>query len=119
MSNIVEKRNEDIYMYTKKVISNKNILNAIYIGSLCSIAYLAVYFARNILGAVTPAMVESGYTEGYIGKVSSVYFIFYAVGQLINGAIGDKVKARYMISIGLFMAGVCRIEFQADRRNIQ
>ena len=65
-------------MYTKKVISNKNILNAIYIGSLCSIAYLAVYFARNIVGAVTPAMVESGYAEGYIGKVSSVYFIFYA-----------------------------------------
>lgn len=108
---ILSRKEMRIYMYTKKVISNKNILNAIYIGSLCSIAYLAVYFARNILGAVTPAMVESGYTEGYIGKVSSVYFIFYAVGQLINGAIGDKVKARYMISIGLFMAGVTNVLF--------
>ena len=27
---------------------------AIYIGTLCSVSYLAVYFARNILGAVTP-----------------------------------------------------------------
>ncbi len=90
---------------------NKKVLNAIYIGTLCSVAYLAVYFARNILGAVTPEMVEGGYTEGYIGKVSSVYFIFYAVGQLINGAVGDKVKARYMISIGLFMAGVTSILF--------
>ena len=98
-------------MNTKNIFNNKKVMNAIYIGSLCSVAYLAVYFARNILGAVTPKMVEGGYSETYIGKVSSVYFIFYAVGQLINGAIGDKVKARYMISIGLFMAGVTNVLF--------
>ncbi len=90
---------------------NKNVMNAIYIGVLCSVAYLAVYFARNILGSVTPAMIEEGFTEGYIGKASSVYFTFYAIGQLINGAIGDKIKARYMISVGLFMAGVSNIVF--------
>ena len=100
-------------MNTEKVISNKNILNAIYIGTLCSVAYLAVYFARNILGVVTPEMIEVGYTEEYIGKVSSVYFVLYAVGQLINGAIGDKIKARYMISIGLFMAGIANIVFSS------
>ena len=95
----------------KKVLQNKKVLHAIYIGTLCSVAYLAVYFARNILGAVTPKMIEGGYSEKYIGRVSSVYFIFYAVGQLINGAIGDKIKARYMISVGLFMAGITNILF--------
>ena len=40
-------------------------------------------------------MLENGYTEEYIGKASSLYFIAYAIGQLINGAIGDKVKAKY------------------------
>ena len=35
---------------------------AIMIGSLCSVSYLAVYIARNILGAVTPQMVEQGYS---------------------------------------------------------
>ena len=94
-----------------KITNNKSVMRAIYIGTLCSLAYLAVYFARNILGASAPQMVEGGYTEAYIGKVSSVYFIFYAVGQLINGAVGDKVKARYMISIGLFMAGVTNVLF--------
>ena len=78
---------------------------------LCSSAYLAVYFAKNILGAATPQMIESGYTESYIGKVSSIYFIFYAIGQLVNGAIGDKIKARYMISIGLLMAGITNVVF--------
>ena len=32
--------------------------NAIYIGVLCSAAYLAVYIARNMLSAVTPELLE-------------------------------------------------------------
>ena len=96
-----------------KITKNESVMHAIYIGTLCSVAYLAVYFARNILGAVTPQMIEGGYTEEYIGKVSSVYFVFYAVGQLINGAIGDRIKARYMISIGLFMAGITNVIFSS------
>ena len=98
-------------MKFNQLFKNKNVANAIYIGSLCSVAYLAVYFARNVLGAVTPQMIENGYHESYIGKVSSTYFICYAIGQLINGMIGDKIKARYMISIGLFMAGITNVLF--------
>ena len=50
---------------------------------MCSFAYLAVYISRNMLGAITPAMLEVGYSEDYLGKISSFYLIFYAVGQLI------------------------------------
>ncbi len=63
-------------------------------------------------------MVADGFTEEYIGVVSSVYFVTYAVGQLINGAVGDRIKARWMISIGLFGAGVTNLVFifvAADR----
>ena len=67
-------------MNIKSVLENKKALNAIYIGTLCSIAYLAVYFVRNILGAVTPQMIESGYSEVYIGKVSSAFFYFLCSG---------------------------------------
>ena len=91
---------------------NEKAEHAIYIGTLCSISYLAVYFVRNILSTVTPQMVEGGsFTEAYIGSISSAYFIFYAVGQLINGAIGDRIKARYMISFGLALAGVMNLIF--------
>lgn len=86
--------------------------NAILIGMLCSVSYLAVYIARNVLSAATPQMLESGaYSSAYIGKVSSMYFIFYAVGQLVNGAIGDKIKAKYMISTGLLLAGAMSLLF--------
>ena len=81
---------------------------AIYIGSLCSLSYLAVYIARNILGAVSPQIEASGaFDKAFIGSLSSIYFTCYAVGQLINGLIGEKVKAKYMISFGLILAGIC------------
>ncbi len=86
--------------------------NAIFIGTLCSVSYLAVYFVRNILSAVTPQMIENGvYTTEMIGSISSAYFICYAVGQLVNGVIGDKVKAKYMISAGLLLAGIMNAVF--------
>ncbi len=90
---------------------SQNAKKAIMIGSLCTVSYLAVYIARNILGAVTPQMVEQGYAEEFIGRISSLYFVTYAVGQLINGAIGDKVKAKWMICIGLLGAAFMNILF--------
>lgn len=88
-----------------------NAKNAVKIGSLCSVSYFAVYIARNILGAVTPQMVEAGFTEAYIGRMSSLFFVAYAVGQLINGAIGDKIKAKYMICAGLLGASIMNFLF--------
>lgn len=90
---------------------------AIYIGSLCSISYFAVYIARNILGAVTPQMVEGGYSEEYIGRISFVYLMTYAIGQLVNGAIGDRIKARWMICIGLFGGAATNFSFSLTASN--
>lgn len=88
------------------------VRNAIMLGGMCSISYLAVYLARNILGTVSPQMIDGGaFTTEQIGTLSSLYFIVYAIGQLINGAIGDRIKAKYMISVGLAMAGVCNLVF--------
>ncbi len=87
-------------------LSNK-VKKAVMIGTLCSVSYLAVYLARNILGAVSPQIEAEGtFSKEFIGALSSAYFSFYAVGQLINGVIGDKVKAKYMIALGLIFAGI-------------
>ena len=45
--------------------------------------------------------------------LASVYFVTYVVGQLINGFVGDRIKAKYMISFGLALAGVSNIVFVA------
>ena len=89
-----------------------NLRNALYIGTLCAVSYLAVYFARNILSVVTNSMNESGhFTDTYTGNAGAFFFIFYAVGQLINGIIGDRIKAKYMLSLGLLFAGITNLIF--------
>ncbi len=94
------------------MFKNKKVKVALCLGFLCSISYLAVYIARNVLGAVTPQMINSGrYTEEFIGTLSSVYFYFYAAGQLINGLIGQKINARNMMSFGLLFAGILNFVF--------
>ncbi len=95
-----------------QALKKTSVRNALLIGTLCSLSYLGVYFARNILSAVTPQIIATtAYKEDYIGSLSSLYFGFYAVGQLINGIIGDKVRARFMISFGLILAGVSSLVF--------
>lgn len=86
--------------------------NAVFLGMTCSAAYLAVYITRNTLGAVSPQMIQDGVlaTE-QVGSLSTIYFITYAVGQLINGMIGDRIKAKYMICAGLAFAGISGVVF--------
>lgn len=93
--------------------------HAFMLGALCSISYFAVYIARNILGAVTPNILSSGaFTADDIGTMSSVYFAAYAIGQLINGFVGDRIKAKYMISGGLILAGVTNFIFPYMSGNV-
>lgn len=93
--------------------NNSELKKAFSIGSLCFVSYLGVYFLRNILSTVSPQMVNGGkITTDKIGELSSLFFITYAVGQLINGAIGDKIKTKYMLSIGLVLAGASNFLFK-------
>ena len=91
---------------------NQKAQNAIMIGTLCTLSYLAVYVARNILGTTTPQIEAAGvFNKEILGVLSSIYFTCYACGQLINGLIGNRVKAKYMMSFGLAFAGICTLLF--------
>lgn len=86
--------------------------NAFMIGALCTLAYWAVYTARNILGTVSPQIEAAGvFDKEVLGFLSSIYFTCYACGQLVNGLIGNRVKAKYMMSFGLAFAGICTLLF--------
>ena len=91
-----------------RFIKNKNVKNAFIIGTLSTLTYLACYFAKSILSIVSPEMVEgAGVSVEFIGTLSTANMLFYAGGQLINGIIGDKVKAKYLVSGGIFLSGLC------------
>ena len=91
------------FMENKKTISPGR--QALLLGGMCSIAYLAVYVAKNALSAVGPQLTQNGvFTTTQLGAMSSSFFIAYAIGQLINGGIGDRIKGKYMISLGLILS---------------
>ena len=82
--------------------------NAFLIGAICAIAYGSVYICRDILSALSPQLTEGGiFNTDQLGTLSSVFFVTYAFGQLINGIIGDKVSGKYMVSFGLILASFC------------
>ena len=96
----------------KKANINSEAKKAISLGLLCAISYFAVYISRNVLGTVSPQMIEKGiFKTENIGTLSSLFFITYACGQLINGIVGDKIKAKYMLGFGLAFAGISTLIF--------
>jgi len=89
----------------------EKIKNAIIMAVIGAIAYFSLAVARNVLGVVTPQMKAEGLSEAFFGTVSSIYFISYGVGQLVNGILGEKIKARNMIFFGLLLGGISNIIF--------
>lgn len=85
----------------------EKMIQAMAMGGVSSVLYLFVYIVRNALSAIAPQLIEEHiFTTEMIGKMSSLFFICYAVGQLINGFLGDKIKARNMICVGLWLSGI-------------
>ncbi|MBE6576943.1 MAG: MFS transporter [Ruminococcaceae bacterium] len=68
----------------------------------CWLVYTCAYIARGNFSFARSLMMEEGLIGvGVAGAVSSVYFICYAVGQMVNGALADKKSPFGMVAIGL------------------
>ncbi len=110
---VADKRQNKQSAYDRRIIVKirTEAKNAAIMGVICSIAYMIVYFSRNILSVAAPEMLKIGYTTEYIGVLSTAFMITYAVGQLVNGIIGDYIKPKYMICVGLLAAAVFSVGF--------
>lgn len=81
--------------------------NAVWIGTACCLAYAGCYTGRNILSAVMPQLTELGvFSESALGKMGSALLLCYGIGQLINGFLGNKIDAKYMVPTGLAVSGL-------------
>lgn len=71
---------------------------------LAYLAYGAIYIARLNLTVATPVLQENGILSAtQIGMMSGAFFLFYSLGQLINGWLGDILPPVRMVSTGLFL----------------
>ncbi len=76
------------------------------------ITYAAFYLTRvNMSIAMPGIMAEFGYTKTMMGGILSALFIMYAVGQFVNGQLGDKYGARKLVTIGLLASAVLSAVF--------
>ena len=73
------------------------------------IAYCMVYMLRLNLSAVSTELDSIGITNAQYGYLGSAFLISFACGRMINGIIGDKIHPRFMLSIGLILAGSANI----------
>ena len=77
---------------------------------LCSLVYFVSYFSRKDFAAAMAGMLsEEVLARSTAGLIGTMMFVFYGTGQLISGYLGDKIKPKYLIIIGLTTTGVCNL----------
>jgi len=84
--------------------------NAWRVVILCWLAYTTVYIGKKTLSVNLSDMIAAGVCDETTGgTIGSAFLACYAAGQFISGWAGEKIHPKYMISIGLFLAGACNI----------
>jgi OPA family glycerol-3-phosphate transporter-like MFS transporter len=76
------------------------------------ITYASFYLLRVNISIAVPDMIrEFSFTKTDIGLIMSSLFFCYAIGQFINGQLGDKINSRRLITIGLLSSVVLNVLF--------
>jgi len=76
------------------------------------ITYASYYLIRvNMSVALPGIMNDFGLSKTAMGGVLTALFAMYAIGQFVNGQLGDKFGARKLIGIGILASAVLNIIF--------
>ena len=79
----------------------------IRIFAACILAYTAAYICRvNFSIAIPGFQAELGLSNTSVGLISTSFFWVYALGQAVNGYLGDKVSSRTFVFIGLLVSAL-------------
>ncbi len=83
---------------------------ALFFIFLCAAVYFTSYVTRiNYAAVIEPMTQSTGILRENAGLVSTTAFFTYGVGQLISGFIGDKVRPRLLIVLGMSVTALCNI----------
>lgn len=76
------------------------------------ITYSTFYLCRVNMSIAAPGIMdEFGYSKAAMGGLMTALLVAYAVGQFINGQLGDKFGARNLITIGILGSALLNIAF--------
>jgi sugar phosphate permease len=66
------------------------------------LTYGGFYLGRVNISVVLPAIQSSfGWARTEVGLIGSAFFWVYALGQLVNGWLGDRVSGRVSVASGM------------------
>lgn len=84
--------------------------HAVQWGLICWLTYLSAYLCRvNFSSSLTALAVATGVDYSLLGTAGAAFFGVYAVGQLINGFIGDHINPVAFILTALGGTVVCNL----------
>lgn len=78
----------------------------------CWITYASFYLLRVNMSVAIPGIIEEfDVSKTAIGWVLTALFIAYAIGQFVNGQLGDKFSAKKLVGVGLLGSAVVNVIF--------
>lgn len=76
------------------------------------IGYALFYLCRANFSLAIPQIIEEfGFTKTELGAVGSALFAMYAIGQFVNGQLGDLLGARRLVTIGIIFSALANLAF--------
>ena len=76
------------------------------------LTYAFMYFGRVNMSVAIPFIEERfGWSTATVGTISGVFFWVYAIGQLVNGILGDRLSARWFVFVGLVGTALMNLLF--------
>lgn len=89
---------------------NKTIAGSKAIFAACWITYVVAYLCRvNFSSAMLKLSQEMQVNSAQLGAVGSAFFVVYALGQLVNGYIGDKISPYKFVTIAICGTGLLNL----------
>lgn len=93
-------------MTSEKLQTRKNILFC----GLCCLVYFSSYITRINYGAAIAEIIFSlGITKAMASMAVTGSFVTYGLGQIVSGIIGDRIKPKTMIFVGMLLTSICNI----------
>ena len=76
-------------------------------------AYASYYLCRVNFAVAQPLILREfpSWTSAQIGLIPSTYAAFYAIGQIVNGTLGERFGARRMMTAALLIAASTNLLF--------
>ena len=77
---------------------------------LCALAYFSSYLMRyDYSAALSEILSAENIAKSDAGLVSTALFVAYAVGQIVSGVLGDKIKPYRLIFFGLSLTALINV----------